>query len=412
MIRSNAEPEHRHPADAQHDLRLILAVQGIRAFGYGFGSVLMGVALAAGGLTGAQVGAIFTAMLAGMAGASMLVGRFGDRFGRRRTYVLLLMLMAIASAAFALSQQLPILILAALTGTLSTDPNESGPITTVEQTIIGSAPAVVRVRVFGRYNAIAYLTGSIGALLAGGPDALRVVWPGLPADQRWLLVLSVSALAAAWLASRLSGRIEPARSDARSGGLVRSRTAVRRLASLFALDAFAGGFIVQAFLAFWFSRQFGATPLLMGAVFFGVGVLQAGSSLAAGWLGGRFGLLNTMVFTHLPSNLLLVAIAFAPGLPLAIVLLLARSVLSQMDVPARQAFLVAMVDPGERLAATGYTNTARYVARPAAPLTAGTLTQLAWAGWPLVIAGGLKIAYDLTLYVVFRRAQQGNAESD
>jgi MFS family permease len=351
------------------------------------------------------VGAVFATMLAGMAVASLVVGRYADRLGRRRSYTAILVVMAIAAAVFALTDWFPLLLLAALTGTLSTDPNESGPITTLEQAMIGNAPAPARARVYGRYNAIAYLTGSLGALLAGGPAALRSVWPSVPADQRWLLTLSALAILAVLVATRLSGAVEPPAAHRCRGRLVRSRSTVRRLAALFAVDAFAGGFVVQAFLVFWFARHYGATPQLMGVVFFAAGLLQAASSIAAGRLSERIGLLNTMVFTHLPSNLLLAAIPFTPALPIAVTLLLARSALSQMDVPARQTYVVTMVNPGERTTAAAHTNTARYAVRPVAPLTAAALMQLTWIGLPFLIAGGLRIAYDLTLYTLFRHAR-------
>ncbi|MGH2599985.1 MAG: MFS transporter [Dehalococcoidia bacterium] len=387
-----------------------MAVQGLRALGYGFGSVLLGAVLADGGLSSAQVGAVFTAMLAGMALGSLVVGRLADRIGRRRSYVVLLALMALAGTVFALTQWLPLLVLAALTGTLSTDPNESGPITTLEQAMIGGAPAPARARVFGRYNAVAYLAGSLGALLAGGPSIVRGVWPGVPADQLWLLLIPALAVIAALIAARLSDAVELPISHSGGRGLVRSRGTVRRLAALFAVDAFAGGFVVQAFLVFWFGRRYGASVEVMGLVFFAVGLLQAASSVVAGRLGGRIGLLNTMVFTHLPSNLLLAAIPLSPSLPVALTLLVARAALSQMDVPARQAYVVTMVDPAESTAAAAYTNTARYVARPIAPVAAGVLMQHAWIGLPFLIGGGVKIAYDLTLYVLFRRLRP--AETD
>lgn len=396
---------------AEHDLRSILVVQGLRAFGYGFGSVLLGTALAAGGLSAIQVETVFATMLAGMACSSLLVGRYADSFGRRRSYIAILVVMAMAGAVFALTDWFPLLLLAALTGTLSTDPNESGPITTLEQAMIGKAPAPARARVFGRYNAVAYLTGSLGALLAGGPAALRGLWPSVPADRLWLLTLSAVAILAAFIATRLSGAVEPPAAHRSRGRLVRSRGTVRLLAALFAVDAFAGGFVVQAFLVFWFARRYGATPQLMGVVFFAAGLLQAASSVVAGRLGERIGLLNTMVFTHLPSNLLLAAIPFTPVLPIAVILLLARSALSQMDVPARQAYIVTMVDPGERTAAVAHTNTARYAARPVAPLVAA-LMQLTWIGLPFLLAGGLRIAYDLTLYTLFRHARPAAASDE
>ena len=390
------------------DVRLIFSVQATRAFLYGFSSILIGASLAESGLDLAAVGAIFTAMLLGMAISTLAVGRWGERFGRRRTYVALLAVMGVAGAVFALSGSLPVLILAALTGTLSTDPNESGPITSVEQAMLSATPASERSRVYGRYNAVAYLTGAVGALAAGGPSALRDVIPALPPDQRWLLVMPVGAALCALFATRLSSAVEiPAEIAPTERGLRRSRSTVQRLAGLFALDAFAGGFIVGSFIVFWFGRQFGADAALMGLIFFGVGLLQAASSVLAGWLGERIGLLNTMVFTHLPSNVLLVLIPLAPTLGAAVALLLARSVLSQMDVPARQAYVAALVDPAERTAAAGYTNAARHVVRPFGPALASASMAMA-AGLPFVIAGGLKAVYDVVLYFTFRDVRLGD----
>ncbi|MGI8829939.1 MAG: MFS transporter [Candidatus Limnocylindria bacterium] len=387
------------------DVRLIFSVQAVRAFLYGFSSILIGASLAATGLDAAAVGAVFTAMLLGMAISALAVGRWGERLGRRRTYAALLLLMGVAGTVFALTGFVPLLVLAALTGTLSTDPNESGPITSVAQAMLSSTPSSERARVYGRYNAVAYLAGAVGALAAGGPTALRGILPGLPPDQRWLLLMPVGAVVCVVLARRLSGAVEVERApDPAARGLQRSRGTVQRLASLFALDAFAGGFIVQTFIVFWFGRQFGATAEVMGLVFFAVGLLQAGSSVAAGWLGTRIGLLNTMVFTHLPSNVLLALVPVAPTFLIAALLLMGRSALSQMDVPARQAYLAALVDPAERTAAAAYTNAARHVVRPAGPALASASMGMA-AGIPFLVAGGLKIVYDLALYATFRRVR-------
>ena len=384
------------------DVRLIFSVQAIRAFLYGFSSILIGASLAASGLDTTAVGAIFTAMLVGMAISSLVVGRWGERIGRRRTYVGLLAVMGLAGAVFAFSGSVPVLVLAALTGTLSTDPNESGPITTVEQSMLASTPPRERGRVYGRYNAVAYLAGAVGALAAGGPSALRDVIPALPPDQRWLLIMPVGAAACALIAMRLSTIVEvPAQVGSEERGLRRSRTMVQRLAALFALDAFAGGFIVASFIVFWFGRQFNADAEVMGLVFFGVGLLQAASSVLAGWLGDRIGLLNTMVFSHLPSNVLLALIPLAPTLSVAIALLLGRSILSQMDVPARQAYVAALVDPAERTAAAGYTNAARHLVRPFGPVLASMSMGMA-AGIPFLVAGGAKAVYDVALYLSFR----------
>ena len=384
------------------DLLRILGVQALRAFLYGFGSVVLGSALAASGLTEAQVGLVFSAMLAGAALTSIGTGLVGDRLGRRRVYLGLLVVMGFAGAVYALTDSLPLLILVALTGTLSTDPNESGPITSLEQAMMGGAPGDVRARIFGRYNAVAYLAGALGALAGGGPALFRRWFPALPPDQRWLLVFPVVALIAAWLSRGLSTRVE---GGARPAGrpLERSRSTVRKLATLFGLDAFAGGFVVSTFVVFWFERRFGASPELMGAVMFAGGLIQAGSSIVSGHLAGRIGMLNTMVFTHLPSNVLLALVPLMPTLGLAIAMLLLRYTLSQMDVPARQAYVVAMVDPQERTAAAAFTNTARYLTRPFGAAGAGILMQGVALGAPWVVAGALKVVYDLSLYATFRR---------
>ena len=391
------------PASVVHsDLRRILGVQALRAFLYGFGSVVLGTSLAAGGLSDAEVGSLFATMLVGTAATSIAIGIVGDRVGRRGLYRFLLVVMGISGAIYAATDAFAVLLLVALTGTLSTDPNESGPITSLEQAMMGGAPARERARVFGRYNAVAFLAGAVGALAGGGPALFRRWFPALPADQRWLLIFPVLAVACLALARGLSDGVEAGRAPGRRP-LQRSRRSVGRLAALFGLDSFAGGFIVSTFLVFWFNRRFGASAELMGAVMFAGGLIQAGSSVLSGWLGTRVGLLNTMVFTHLPSNVLLALVPFMPSLRLAVVMLLLRFTLSQMDVPARQAYVVAMVDPEERTAAAAFTNTARYVARPFGAVGAGTLMGPLGVGAPFVLAGALKIVYDLALYATFRR---------
>jgi predicted MFS family arabinose efflux permease len=389
--------------------RVVIAVQTLRAFVYGFGAVILGTTLASEGLSDTAVGVVFTAMLAGMALSTIAVGRWGDRLGRSRTYRALLATMGVSGAVFALTSSLPVLLLAAATGTLSTDPNESGPITSLEQAMLGEAPADTRARLFGRYNAAAYLAGSVGALCAGGPAAFRHLLPSLPADQRWLLAFPVVAVGAVGIAGRLpTGRHDrPPVGHRRDGSPLRSRRRIRRLAGLFALDAFGGGLVVQSFLVFWFHRRYGASTELMGVVLFAAGLLQAGSSLVAGWLAPRLGLLQTMVFTHLPSNVLLAAVPLMPNLGWAVAILLARFALSQMDVPARQAFIATIVEPSDLTAATAYTNTARYLGRPAGPALAGILMQRTVLAAPFLVAGLVKVAYDLVVYASFRHATGG-----
>ncbi len=385
------------------DVRRILLAQALRASAYGFGSVLLGVSAEAKGWSSTQVGLLFTAILAGTALMSMAVGILGDRIGRRRMYLLLFLGLAAAGAAFGLTDRLWVLALIALAGTLSTEVVESGPFTSLEQAMLPAGlDSRARTRVFGGYNAVATIAGSLGALAAGGPALLRDAVSGLPADQRFFLVFVPVGVLGAIVASSLSERVDVDRQRGAGKPLHRSRPAVLRLAGLFAVDSFGGGFVTQSFIAYWFLVKFGVSAELLGAVFFSVGVLQAASFIAATRLAERYGLLNTMVFTHLPSNLLLAAIPLAPSFPVAMVLLFGRYALSQMDVPTRQAYIAALVDPDERTAAAAYTNSARYLTRPLGPVLAGA-SQQAVLGLPFFLGGGIKVAYDLAVWAWFRR---------
>jgi len=368
-------------------------VQGARALAYGLGSVLIGVTLADRGLSDAAVGAVLAALLAGSAIASVFLARYGDRLGRRRCYRLLLVAMAIAGTVFALTGWLPALILAGLTGAVSTEVVESGPFTSLEQAMLAHAAGEQdATRLFGAYNTVATLAGSLGALIAL-----------VASSPEWLLAYPLAAATGLLASSRLSPAVElgHALEEERRPPLHRSRGIVARLSALFALDSFGGGFVPQTFIAYLFTRRYDASPQTLAIVFFAIGILQALSFQAAVRLADRIGLLRTMVFSHLPSNLLLAAIAFAPNMASAVTLLLARFALSQMDVPTRQAYVMAVVDPSERTAAAAYTNTARYLTRPIAPLTAAASLRVG-LGTPFVIAGALKSAYDLGLYLVFR----------
>jgi predicted MFS family arabinose efflux permease len=362
--------------------------------------VLIGVTLARRGLSDAAVGAVLAGLLAGTAAVSVLIARYGDRIGRRRCYRLLFVVMAAAGSVFALTGSLPALLVAALSGTVSTDVVESGPFTSLEQAMLPHAGGDTT-RLFGAYNTVATLAGSLGALLAL-----------IGSSPRWLLVYPLAAAAALIAAARLSPAVE--RGEELEAEplppLHRSRGIVLRLSALFALDSFGGGFVPQTFIAYLFVRKYGASPHTLAIVFFAIGLLQAISFQAAVRLAGRIGLLRTMVFTHLPSNLLLVAVAFAPNLASAIALLLARFLLSQADVPTRQAYVMAVVEPSERTAAAAYTNTARYLTRPVAPLIAGAAIRGA-LGAPFVIAGALKSLYDLGLYALFRNVDVAGERS-
>jgi predicted MFS family arabinose efflux permease len=267
-----------------------------------------------------------------------------------------------------------------------------------------------RVRGYGLYNAIAAAGGSLGALAAILPGLIGDAWSGAPSDERYFLVFVVVAVSGALVAATLSehserdpGPRDPSPAE-RNSSLGQSRPTIVRLAGLFAIDSFGGGFVVQAFIAYWLTEKFGATLVQLGVLFFVVGLLQTASFLVAPRLARRFGLLPTMVFTHFPSNLLLIAIAFAPTFPVAVGLLLARVVLSQMDVPTRQAYVMALVEPDARTPAAAYTNTARYAVRPLGPLLAGAAQSVA-LGLPFLIAGTIKGTYDLILWRWFHRVE-------
>jgi MFS family permease len=363
---------------------------------YGLGSIVIGVSLEQSGLSTTKVGLVFTAMLAGAALVSVVLARYGDRIGRRRAYRALLVGMGAAGTVFALTDSPAALIVAALTGTMSADIVESGPFTSLEQAMLPhAAGSTDTTRLFGTYNTVATVAGSFGALTAF-----------FAASRLWLLAYPIAAAFALVAATRLSAAVEIGRASHTDvlPPLHRSKGIVTRLSALFALDSFGGGFVVQSFIAYWFALKFGTSHQTLAVVFLAIGFLQAASFQIAVRLSGRIGLLRTMVFTHLPSNVLLAAIAFAPTIGVALALLLGRYALIQMVVPARQAYVAAVVDPSERTAAAAYTNTARYVTRPIAPLLGGAALTIA-LGAPFVIAGVLKSVYDVGLYVMFRRVK-------
>jgi len=374
-----------------------VAGQGVRAGGYGFTAVVLGAFLADRGFNTLQTGAVLTALIAGTALASLAVGRFADRVGRRRSYALFFGGIALAGVVVAAGGPWWVLLLVGLTGTLSTDVVDNGPATTLEQTMLAAEDAGTAV-VYGRYNAVGSAAGALGSLAVALPGLGSQDVPG------WLfLVLVPVGIGGALLASGLSAAVEapaaatPAPIARTRSQLGPSKTLVRRLAGLFAVDAAGGGLVTTGFLSYYFTERFHVPVVDLGWLFFGVAVVQAVSVALAPRLARRFGLIATMVGTHLPSNVLLAAIAFAPGFAAAAGLLLARTTLSQMDVPTRQALVMTVVTPEERTVAAAVTNASRYTVRPVGPLIAGLLQQLA-LGAPLLVAGAIKAGYDLTLW--------------
>jgi MFS family permease len=386
------------------DARLIVATRTLRSFSDGFVSVLLARYLADLGFSSVRIGAVTTATLLGTAAATIGAGAIADRFGRRRLLIFAAVVAAGTGFAFASSSAFVPVMFIALIGTLNPSFSDVSVFLPVEQAIL---PETVepqqRTALFARYNVFAVLAASSGALFAGVPSLL-VRWFGwdLTDAMRAMFVL-YGALALVNLSAyrMLSASIEVERTEARPP-LHRSRRIVFGLSALFALDAFAGGFIVQSMLALWLFERYGLSVGQAGVIFFVAGMFTAFSFLVAARVAERFGLINTMVFTHLPSNILLILVALMPNVWLAVVMLLARQSLSQMDVPTRQSYVMAVVEPDERAAAASVTGVSRSLASSGSPVLAGAMLGAASFGWPLVIAGSLKSVYDLLLLRQFR----------
>jgi MFS family permease len=368
---------------------------------------MLGLYLDAIGLSAATIGWVFTSSLAGGAVMTILLTALADTFGRRQLLMLGALLMALAGIVFALTTNPFFLSLAAIFGSISPSGKEVGPFLSIEQAIL---PQTIhernRTAIFSAYNLVGSLAGAGGALAVVLPQLFSLA----PLAGYRLLVWSYAVLAVLMLIlfGSLSEAVEvtPARSAGlRRFGMPRSRGTVTKLASLFALDAFAGGFIVQSIVAYWFYLRYRTDLQALGGIFFGTNILAALSFLAAPFIAGRIGLLKTMVVTHLASNVLLVLVPFMPNLELTVVFLLARNLLSQLDVPTRQSYTMAVVDPGERAVAAGILSVARNSGAALAPLFTGPILAVPVLGLPFVLAGGLKIIYDLWIFAVFRHVR-------
>jgi MFS family permease len=385
-------------------IRLLLVSRGLRAFADGFVAVLLPAYLLALGLGQLEVGILSTATLLGSALATLAVGRWGHRFAMRRLLLCAALLMALTGLGFAtLSSLWPLLVVAFL-GPLNPSGGDASVFLPLEHTVLAAAaPAAGRTGAFARYSFVGSALGALGALAAAVPDRLasHAGWPLLDA-LRAMFVLYGLLGAAVWV---LYLRLPAAPSDAArpSVPLGPSRRTVWQLAGLFSVDSFAGGLVVNSLLALWLFERFGLSLAAAGAFFFWTGLLSATSQLVAPVLARRIGLVNTMVFTHIPASLCLIAAAFASSLEVTLGLLLARSALSQMDVPARSAFVMSVVTPDERPAAASFTAVPRSLASAASPSLTGALFAAGSMAAPLVACGVLKIAYDLALFAAFRR---------
>lgn len=394
----------------RRDVPLLFATRALRLFAYGLLSVVLVLHLSAAGLDEVRVGLLLSLTLLGDTALSLWITTRADRLGRRRMLVLGALLMVAAAAVFTATTWFPLLLVAATVGVMSPSGNEVGPFLAIEQAALAhELPAERRTSTFAWYQLAGAVATALGAL-AGGALAEGLQRGGVAPLASYRAVIAgygALGLGLAALFLRLSPAVEvaapPAARPAGLLGLHRSRRVVLELSALFSVDAFAGGFVVQSFVAWWFHRRFGASPATLGAIFFGANVLAGISALSAAALARRIGLVNTMVATHLPSNLLLALVPLMPTLPLAVGVLLLRFSISQMDVPTRQSYTLAVVDPDERSAAAGVTGIARTVGAALAPLAAGPLyASAALSGAPFLVAGGLKVAYDLVLWRRFR----------
>jgi MFS family permease len=395
------------------DAWLLFATRFVRLFAYGSLSVVLVFYLVGIGLSEPQTGLLLTSTLIGDTVVSLYLTTRADRIGRRRMLVVGALLMVGAGLVFASTSQLWLLVLAGTIGVISPSGNEVGPFLSIEQAALSHVVTDrARTEVFAWYTLTGSFATAIGAL-AGG-SAARVLQTSLPPVSSYRMVVVLYASLGAILGIFFS-RLSPAAEAATRGekqafratfaglsGLDRSRDVVVKLSALFALDAFGGGFVVQSFAAYWFYLRFGVNPGTLGAIFFWANIFAGISALLASRLAARWGLIRTMVATHLPSNILLILVPLMPTLPLAILVLLVRFSISQMDVPTRQSYIMAVVSPEERSAAAGITGVARTTGAAISPLFVGFMfARPALINLPFFIAGTLKIVYDLALYKAF-----------
>jgi MFS family permease len=399
------------------DGRLLFVTRCFRLFGYGMISVILALYLAQIGLREARIGMLLTLTLVGDTAISLWITTTADRVGRKRMLIIGAFLMVLAGIVFGLTTNYLLLLLAATVGIISPSGNEVGPFLSIEQASLSQIiPGEERTAVFAWYNLVGSLATATGALAGGGTVGLlqHLGWTPMASFRAVIFSYAVLGLLLVIFFLRLTTAVEPppaARSIERPVflGLRKSKGVVLKLSGLFALDAFGGGFVVQSIAAYWFHVKFGTSAATLGAIFFGANILAGFSALAAVSLARRIGLIRTMVFTHIPSNVLLILVPLMPSLPLAIAALLLRFSISQMDVPTRQSYTMAVVDPDERSAASGITGVARTAGAAVSPSLAGMLlASPALISVPFFLSGGLKLAYDLLLYRGFK--SRGPAE--
>jgi MFS family permease len=387
------------------DSRRLLATRGARALVDGTVATVLPAYLIARGLGPTQVGAVVTATLLGSAAVTLLLGLRGGHLDGVRLLRLVALVMVATGLAFGLAASFAVLLVIAALGTINPSGGDVSPFLPIEQSLLpDTVPADRRTHVFARYTLVASLAGSFGALAAGLPERLteRTDVSELESLQAVFFAYAAAGVVIFFLYGRLRPRPPIDLAEGARHGLHKSRAIVLRLAGLFSVDSFGGGFTGQAILVLWLSLRYDMSTATAGAVFFWSGLLTASSALLAPRLASRIGLIRTMVYTHLPANALVISAALMPTVELAVACLLARALLSQMDVPTRTSYVMAVVDPEERAAAASVTNVPRSLASAVPPLLAGWMLAQTSFGWPLIIGGTLKAAYDLALLRLFR----------
>ena len=392
---------------------ILFSTRIARLFAYGSVSVILVLYLAQVGLSEAQIGLLLTFTLIGDTAISLWLTTNADRIGRKKMLIVGAGLMIFAGILFGLTNNIVLLFIAATIGVISPSGSEVGPFLSIEQAALAqSIPNEKRTGVFAWYNLVGFFATALGSLISGGLTQTLQGGGMPPLESYRIIVFSYSGVGVLLIAlfMFLSSAVEavPSTNNVKTTlGLHQSRDIVFKLSALFALDSFAGGFIVQSMMAYWFFVRFNVSPALLGGIFFGANILSGISSLAAARIAARFGLINTMVFTHIPSNILLIIVPLMPNLPLAIFVLLIRHTISQMDVPTRQSYTMAVVSPDERSAAAGVTGVARTIGASISPMITGLIiTNPMLLGVPFFLAGGLKIVYDLSLYFQFRSLKE------
>jgi len=374
----------------------IIGAQGVRAFAYGFTAVLLGHLLAQSHASMLTVGVILSSIVLGSAISSLVLLRYGARIGRVRAYKTIYLLLALVGLIIALHPAPWTIVLVSLTGVLSTDANDNGPATTLEQAMLADEHHHSRfATIFGRYNGVAAIFGSLGALTQGWLSHIH----RFETTYIGFYILIPLGATGWWLARSLE-LPAPSKSTTQSKSLKNSpvRSKIIQLSALFAMDAAAGGLTTSAWLSYYLTSRYHASALLLGYLFFAFALLAALSMFVAPFVAKRIGLVATMVVTHLASNFFFIVAAFCGNLTLAIVFLLLRAAFSQMDIPTRQALIMVVVPPEDRMSAAAVTNAARYSVRPIAPTISAVLQHIAIAA-PLVVAGSIKVIYDIAILI-------------